>query len=103
MSMSILVTGSHGRTGKPIVKALSTRGAEVIAFVRDGAQEEEMKELGASRVAVGDMQDPSSITNALAGCDAVVHIGPPMHPDEKSMTENFVDAAKQADVSRFVY
>ena len=103
MSMSVLVTGSHGRTGKPVVKALAGRGAEVIAFVRDASQEDEMKGLGASSIAVGDMDDPDSIAGAMTGRDAVVHIGPPMHPDEKTMTGYFVKAAQAAGVSRFIY
>lgn len=103
MPMSVLVTGSHGRTGKPIVKALADRGAKVRAFIRDPAQEGEMKALGASSISVGDMDDPSTITPALSGCDVVVHIGPPMHPDERTMTEHFVSAAKKANVHRFIY
>lgn len=103
MAMSVLVTGSHGRTGKPVVKALAERGANVKAFVRDVGQESEMKALGASAIAVGDMDDPDTIRPALEGCDAIVHIGPPMHPDEKTMTSHFVDAAKDAGVSRFIY
>ena len=103
MPTSVLVTGSHGRTGKPVVKALADKGADVIAFIRNPAQEDEMKKLGASSVAVGDMDEPDTITAAMAGRDAVVHIGPPMHPDEKTMTGYFVDAAKKAGVSRFIY
>lgn len=103
MSLSVLVTGSHGRTGKPIVKALARRGAAVRAFIRDSSQEDEMKSLGASAVAIGDMDDPATIAPALSGCDAIVHIGPPMHPDERTMTEHFVSAAKSAGVAKFVY
>lgn len=101
--MRVLVTGSHGRTGKPIVKALSDKGAYVVAFVRDQAQESEMRALGARAIAVGDMDDPTTIAPALQGCDAIVHIGPPMHPDEKTMTSHFIEAAKTAGVSKFVY
>lgn len=101
--MKVLVTGAHGRTGKPVVKALSAKGASVIAFVRDSAQEAEMTALGASGIAVGDMDDPTTIAPAIAGCDAIVHIGPPMHPDEKTMTSHFIQAAKDAGLSKFVY
>lgn len=101
--MKVLVTGAHGRTGKPVVKALSAKGASVIAFVRDSAQEAEMTALGASGIAVGDMDDPTTIAPAVAGCDAIVHIGPPMHPDEKTMTSHFIQAAKDAGLSKFVY
>ena len=100
--MKVLVTGAHGRTGKPVVKALSAKGASVIAFVRDSAQEAEMTALGASGIAVGDMDDPT-IAPAVAGCDVIVHIGPPMHPDEKTMTSHFIQAAKDAGLSKFVY
>lgn len=103
MSMTVLVTGSHGRTGKPVVKALADRGASVRAFIRNPEQEGEMKALGAADVAVGDMDDPATIASALSGCDAIVHIGPPMHPDERTMTEHFVVAAKKAGVKKFVY
>ncbi|MEQ8507689.1 MAG: NmrA family NAD(P)-binding protein [Rhodospirillaceae bacterium] len=101
--MKVLVTGAHGRTGKPVVKALSAKGASVIAFVRDSAQEAEMTALGASDIAVGDMDDPTTIAPAVAGCDVIVHIGPPMHPDEKTMTSHFIQAAKDAGLSKFVY
>lgn len=103
MSMSVLVTGSHGRTGKPVVKALADRGASVRAFIRDSGQEGEMKALGAADVAIGDMDDPATIASALSGCDAIVHIGPPMHPDERTMTEHFVAAAKDVGVKKFIY
>lgn len=103
MSQTVLVTGAHGRTGKPVVQALSGKGAAVRAFIRDSAQEDEMRALGAQSVAVGDMQDPASIAKAVSGCDAVVHIGPPMHPNEKEMTGHFVDAAKKEGIARFVY
>ena len=103
MSMKVLVTGSHGRTGKPIVKSLAKRGATVVAFVRDSAQEKEMEALGAFSLAVGDMEDPKSISAAVSGCDAIVHIGPPMHPHEKTMTGHFVEASREAGLSRFIY
>jgi uncharacterized protein YbjT (DUF2867 family) len=103
MAVSVLVTGSHGRTGKPVVQALAKRGASVVAFIRDPEQENEMKQLGASSVAVGDMDEPDTIAAAMQGRDAVVHIGPPMHPDEKTMTGHFIEAAKAAGVGRFIY
>jgi len=103
MPQKVLVTGSHGRTGKPIVQALAQRGADVRAFIRDADQTSTLKELGASEVAVGDMQKPETIAPAVDGCDAVVHIGPPMHPHEKEMTANFVAAAQASGVSRFIY
>lgn len=99
----LLLTGSNGRTGRAVLQALDARGAAVRAFVRDGAQADGLRRIGADEVVVGDMLDPASIRAAVAGCDAVVHIGPPMHPDELTITRSFVDAALAEGVDRFVY
>jgi len=103
MTLSVLVTGSHGKTGKCVVKAVSKRGGKVTAFVRDISQENEMLNIGASAVVLGDMMDISSIGSAMEGIDAVIHIGPPMHPNEKEMTKNFINAALSSKVDRFIY
>lgn len=103
MSQKVLVTGAHGRTGKPIVAALAKQGATVRAFIRDENQSSTLSKFGASEIAIGDMEKPETIGPALQGCDAVVHIGPPMHPLEKQMTANFVSAAREAGVARFIY
>ncbi len=108
MTLRVLVTGANGRTGRAILQALahaSTPQLPVLvrAFLRDPAQWPALGALGASEHAVGDMADPSSIAPALAGCDALVHVGPPMHPDEKSMAGHFIEAAQRQKLHHFVY
>jgi uncharacterized protein YbjT (DUF2867 family) len=103
MSDLVLVSGANGRTGRAVVAALVKRGAHVRAFIRKPEQAEGLKAIGAGSIAIGDMLAPETIAAATAGCDAVVHIGPPMHPDEKLITNHFVSAAMAADVKRFVY
>ncbi|MCB2107593.1 MAG: NmrA family NAD(P)-binding protein [Rhodobacteraceae bacterium] len=103
MSQRILVTGANGKTGRAIVAALAKRGATVRAFIRDAAQFEALKTLGAAEMALGDMAKPETMGPALKDCRAIVHIGPPMHPDELQITSDFVSAARMAGVSRFVY
>lgn len=99
----LLLTGANGRTGRAVLQALEARGAAVRAFVRDAAQADALRALGADEVVVGDMLDPATVGPAVAGCETVVHIGPPMHPDEVRITTSFVDAAQAAGVDRFVY
>src|SRR4051794_30256358 len=99
----LLLTGANGRTGRAVLRALDARGAVVRAFVRDAAQADTLRELGADDVVVGDMRDASTIGPAVAGCETVVHIGPPMHPDEVAITRSFVDASLDRGVDRFVY
>jgi uncharacterized protein YbjT (DUF2867 family) len=104
----VLVTGANGRTGRAIVQALARANSPqspvlVRAFLRDPAQWPTLAALGASEHAIGDMADAASVERALEGCDALVHVGPPMHPDEKTMTANFVAAAQRQKLRHFVY
>lgn len=101
--MRILVTGANGRTGRPVIAALADKGASVRAFIRDAGQTESLRASGANEFAVGDMGDSASIEAALADCDKLVHIGPPMHPKEVEFTNNFIEAAKQNGLEHFIY
>jgi len=60
----VLVTGATGHTGSGIVQALVNRGARVRALVRSAAKGEALGQHGA-QVAVGDLDDPSSLTRDL--------------------------------------
>ncbi len=108
MSLQVLVTGANGRTGRAVVQALARASSvrvplRVRAFLRDASQWPDLAALGASEYAVGDMGDAASVERALADCDALVHIGPPMHPDEKVMTAHFIAAAQRQSLRHFVY
>ena len=101
--MKILVTGAHGRTGRPIVEALARRNVPVRAFIRREDQWAAMQDLGASEPAVGDLEDRSSVDDAVDGCDGVIHIGPPMHPKEVEITRSLIEASTAKDVKHFTY
>ncbi len=99
----VLVTGANGRTGRPIVSALATKGMAVRAFLRKANQVADLEDLGAESCAIGDMTDKASIAAAVESCDKIVHIGPPVHPLEVEITAHFIEAATQGDVSHFIY
>lgn len=101
--MTILLTAANGRTGRAVLTALVNTGADVKVFVRNERQWPALKELGASSFALGDMEDASTIDAAMASCDAIIHIGPPMHPNEIEITQRFIDSALSHGVERFVY
>ena len=101
--MRVLVTGANGRTGRPIVAALAGKGLAVRAFLRKADQVADLEDLGAESCAIGDMTDKASIVAAVDSCDKIVHIGPPMHPLEVEITENFIEAAVRGGVSHFIY
>ncbi len=101
--MTILLTAANGRTGRAVLTQLSKAGADVKVFLRDERQWPALQERGATSYAVGDMENASTINAAMASCEAIIHIGPPMHPNEVEITSRFIDAALAHSVSRFVY
>jgi uncharacterized protein YbjT (DUF2867 family) len=65
--MKVLVTGATGTVGSEVVKALLRRGAEVRAFTRTHPKPGTFP--GAVEVALGDLTDPVSVTEAMKGVD----------------------------------
>jgi uncharacterized protein YbjT (DUF2867 family) len=101
--MRVLVTAANGRTGRAIIGALRRAGAEPRAFIRDDAQWPALEALGAADYARGDLLDPRSLAPALEGCEALIYIGPPMHPNEREMATAALGAAAEARLAAFVY
>jgi uncharacterized protein YbjT (DUF2867 family) len=76
--MKILVLGATGATGRLIVGNAITKGYEVVALVRSKAKA--MALIG-SELIEGDARDPTVLTRAIAGCDAVISsLGTAMSP-----------------------
>lgn len=71
----VLVTGATGFLGAYVVAALSKRGDEVVALVRDPSSPLARKLAAQPGVtlATGDVLDAASIEAAAAGCTAVLH------------------------------
>lgn len=101
--MTTLLTAANGKTGRAVLKALANAGADVKVFVRDEGQWPALQELGAASYALGDMEDAATIDAALASCDKIIHIGPPMHPHEVEITGRFISAARAHGVEQFIY
>jgi uncharacterized protein YbjT (DUF2867 family) len=101
--MTVLLTAANGRTGRAVLSALAAAGAQVRVFIRDPQQWSALEALGAAEFAVGDMDDAASINDAVKGCERLVHIGPPMHPNEVEITGRLMDAAKRHGTDCFIY
>jgi dihydroflavonol-4-reductase len=74
-SSRILVTGATGFLGANVVAALSERGDEVVALVRDASSRlaQNLAAQAGVTLATGDVLDAASIEAAAAGCTAVLH------------------------------
>lgn len=68
--MNVLVIGANGQVGQQVVKALADSKHEAIAMVRKEEQMEKLKNLGASRVVLGDLE--KDFSEAYENVDAVI-------------------------------
>ncbi|HVU03878.1 MAG TPA: NAD-dependent epimerase/dehydratase family protein [Polyangiaceae bacterium] len=109
--MNVLVTGASGFIGGHVAEALVAAGHAVTALVRPTSDRALLERLGVS-FAVGDVTDLGSLERAMSGIDSVVHTAAVVSmygpwEDYRRVgvagTQNVVDAASGARVSRFVH
>ena len=99
----ILVTGAAGKTGKAVIRALSSKRQEVRALVHRKEQAELVQSLGAKEVVVGDMQSSNTLAEATRAVSAIYHICSNMNPDEVQTGRAMISASKSAKVAYFVF
>ncbi|MGW8226599.1 MAG: NmrA family NAD(P)-binding protein [Anaerolineales bacterium] len=99
----ILITGSAGKTGRSVLKALVEREVSVRALVHRPDQVPLVKSLGAQQVLVGDMRSSKVIQQAVQGVQAVYHICPNMSADELPIGVNVIESARSTGVQHFGY
>lgn len=99
----ILVTGAAGKTGQAIIRVLAERKKAIRALVYRDEQAFLVKELGAQEAVVGDLRNETTLRQASHGADALYHICPNMSPDEISIGQTVITAARAAGVKRFVF
>ena len=101
-SPPILVTGASGKTGRKVIAALAARGALVRAFIRREEIALEMKSCGASEIALGDLYEDESIKTAIKDCQSVIHICPPMNPDETNIAQRITNHCLEIGTERLI-
>ena len=109
----IILAGATGYLGEKIAKELHLQGAHVRAMVRATSNRTKLEKLGITDFITGDMMDPASLENALGQspkADAIIasaagYTGHTKGDNHKTDTEgykNLADAAKAANIPRFV-
>jgi nucleoside-diphosphate-sugar epimerase len=78
--MKVLVAGSTGALGVPLLRALAAGGHEVAGLTRNPANRDRLRALGA-RPLVADVLDRAALLRAVDGLqvDAVVHLATAFH------------------------
>jgi dihydroflavonol-4-reductase len=110
--MKTLITGATGFVGSAVLRRLLAAGHEVRALVRAGSDRRNLEGLDVE-IATGDLCDPASLRQAVAGCDTLFHVAADYRlwiPDPDSIyrtnvegTRMLIRAALEAGVSRVVY
>jgi dihydroflavonol-4-reductase len=110
--MRILVTGATGKIGNAVARALSARGEEVVALVRDVPRARGLLPAGVE-LATGDVTDPESLRRAAEGAEGACNcmgLYEQWLPDSKTFervnadgARNVVRAAREAGARRVVH
>lgn len=110
--MKVLITGATGYVGGHIVDRLLAAGHAPRCLVRSPEKARRLVEKGAE-IHLGDVTEPSSLTAALQGCDAVIHLVAIIEEKPRrgitferlnfEATRNLADAAAAQGVHRFVH
>ena len=110
--MKVFVTGGTGFVGSEVLRQLVAAGHEVRALVRPGS-EKKLAVLDNVEVRHGDATDPATLTGALAGCDAVIHLvgiirefpdrGVTFERLHVEATGNMLAAAQEQGVRRYLH
>jgi uncharacterized protein YbjT (DUF2867 family) len=97
----ILVTGSTGNVGAPLVGELLARGYPVRAVVRvRDARSARLAALGAE-IVVADLYDPDQLTAAAQGTQRAFYL-PPIRPHMLQSAAAFAVAAREAKLEHIV-
>jgi uncharacterized protein YbjT (DUF2867 family) len=99
----ILVTGAAGKTGRAVISALVARGHSVRALVHSEAQGETFSSTKEVEVFVGDLLSKDTVGRAVRGVEGVYHICPNVDPNELSIGNIMISAARAAEVKLFVF
>jgi putative NADH-flavin reductase len=101
--MHVALYGSTGKSGSRILRELLSRGHSVTAIVRDPQKVD--SEPGLS-VVEGEVSSAEAIASRIKGAEAVVSAyAPPVDDTDQllGVTQNFLQAVKQAAVPRFLF
>jgi NADH dehydrogenase len=111
--VKVFVTGASGFVGEEILRQLHAAGYDIRILARKEKSSAVQSAAARFKVEIhpGDVTDAQTLSGALTGCDAVIHLVGIISEAGKSTyenihtrgTQNMVAAAQSAGVRRFIY
>jgi uncharacterized protein YbjT (DUF2867 family) len=92
----ILVIGGSSRTGRELIRLLKAAGIPVRVMVREAGSA-----MNPADTVYGDLAEPATLEQAMAGAEKVFLLGP-AHHDETAWYRNAIDAASRTGVRHLV-
>jgi uncharacterized protein YbjT (DUF2867 family) len=105
--MRIVVTGSLGNIGRPLVLDLLQKGHDVTVISSNNERQNEIESLGA-KAAIGSLEDAGFLASVFAGADALFAMVPPNYaaPDPIghyiTIGNSYAQAIKESEIKRVV-
>ncbi len=100
MTTPILVIGATGHVGREVVNQLKAAGMPMRIMTRDASRAADLG-LAADMVVQGDLREPGSLGDAVAGIEKAYYATPDPE-DNVVMLENFLAAGKPAGLQHVV-
>ena len=106
--MKVIVTGSLGNIGKPLVKELVQKGHTVTVISSKPEKQKDIETLGVE-AAIGSLEDVDFLVSTFTGADAVFAMVPPNYtvPDMRAyyrrLGSNYAQAIERSGVGRVVH
>lgn len=106
--MKIVITGSLGNVGRPLVEELVQKGNTVIVISRNSGTGKEIERMGAI-AAIGSLKDVSFLKTVFKGADTVFCMIPPDYadPDQvshyRSIAESYAKAVSGSGIKKIVH
>jgi len=122
MPRTFLITGGAGFIGSNLIRHIfeqepdaSVVNLDLMTYAGVGATVEELSELGDHRFVKGDIRDPATVENVMAGADVVIHLAAESHVDRSidgpvvfsdtnvRGTAVLLEAARRKGIERFIH
>lgn len=108
--MKIVVTGSLGRIGKPLITELVQKEHSVVVISSSAEREKDINTMGA-KAAIGSLEDVDFLTKTFTDADAVYCMVPPTYYQDhtiepltyyRTIGNNYAQAIQQSGIKKIV-